>query len=415
MRPINTSGADLQRKTKRGRKSALPAAKLRKVLVILDLAGGVSARDILSGIFRFVNSGHPWQMRLIQTTDEFTPETVLFARNERFDGVVVTIDGRDGAERALAASALPLVVVDVRNDAYESRKTGISFVRMDNAAVGRMGAQHLASLGKFNSFGFVPDPRGRYWTRDREESFRETLGERGLPCEVFDCDAAAESEYYGRLGEWLAGLPKPAAVMAAWDQTASQVLVSCADRGIAVPEQIVLLGVDNDELLCDYTSPRLTSILPDHEGLGFRAAEEMERILAEGGQSPPQVVGCGPRRVIERETTRWAAPASVLLKRALAFIDKNATRGIGVGDVVSLLGTSRRLAEMRFRELQGTSIHAYILSRRLDAVKSLLRKTRLPVNKIARQCGFADPNYLSHLFAKKVGCSMRRFREDTKT
>ena len=397
-------------------KTRTTAPPPRKVLVILDLAGGVSARDILSGIFRFVNSGHPWQLRLIQTMDEFTPATVAFARDERFDGVVVTIDGRDGAERALAASDIPIVVVDMRmrNEEYERRRTGISFVRVDNAAVGRMGVRYLASLGKRNSFGFVPDARRRLWSQEREEAFRTALEERGLPCQIFDCDAGAESEYFGRLGEWLADLPKPAAVMAAWDQAATQVLASCADRGIAVPEQIALLGVDNDELLCNYTSPRLTSILPDHVGVGFRAAEELERIFAEGPAHRPHVIRCGPKRVIERESTRWAPPSSALFKRALAFIDRSATQGIGVGDVVAFLGTSRRLAEMRFRELQGTSIHAYILARRLDAVKKLLRETDLPVGKIARQCGFPDPNYLSHLFAKKTGCSMRRFRKDAR-
>lgn len=382
----------------------------KKIVVIIDATAGMSARDVLSGIFRFVNAGHVWALRIVQLSVESAPLSYSRMIDDDIDGMIVSTSADESTNRAIATTQIPTVFVDVRNSLFEQRAARVSFVRNDNEGIGCAGAKYLDSLGRFNSYGFVPDIEGRAWSTLREKAFLRELAARKIQAEVFPGSSSRMSEDHANLIAWLRRLPKPTAIMGACDFRAAQVSEACAEAGLRIPEQIALLGVDNDELICLSATPPLSSIRPDHVGEGFRAATELNRLLQQGTRAKRREIFVRTQGVIERESTKPCPPSAALVRRTLAFIDANVRTNLHVETIASGLGVSRRLLECRFREARGESLHAYILNQRIALVKHLLRTTRRPVAKIAAECGFPNANSLSHIFAKTVGCSMRSYR-----
>lgn len=383
----------------------------KNVFVVIDMSAGISAREVLAGIFKFVNAGRPWALRLIQLPGESLAATVAGELEASVDGLIVTCESDERSNRMIAAATdVPTVFVDVRNDLFERRSQKATFVRNDNEEVGAAGARYLASLGDFNAFGFVPDIDGRPWSTLRERAFRRTLERRGRAVRTFDGGSKHPAEDQARMVDWLRELPKPAALMAAYDFRATQVCEACAVAGLRLPEQVALIGVDNDELLCTSVTPALSSVRPDHVHEGYLGAAELDRLFRLGRRAMRREVFCRISGIVERESTRPGPPSATLIRRALAFIDANDHANLRVTDVATDLGVSRRLLERRFREIRGESVNDCILARRLAVVRRLLKTTRRSCAKIAVECGFPSANYLSHLFTRKTGLSMRAYR-----
>ena len=174
-----------------------------------------------------------------------------------------------------------------------------------------------------------------------------------------------------------------------------------------------MLGVDNDTLICENTHPRLSSVMPDFEGEGYLAAETLDSMMH--GEGPNSCVLLADiKEVVRRESTCELSSAGRLVQKAVVYIDRHALEGIGVEDVVRHLKCSRRLADLRFRELQKRSILQAITERRLDEVKRRLRETREKMDSIAAACGYSNPNYLKNLFKKRFAMSMGAFRRAAK-
>lgn len=183
------------------------------------------------------------------------------------------------------------------------------------------------------------------------------------------------------------------------------------EAGAKIPRDLAVLSVGNDEMVCDHVRPTLTSLAPDFEGEGYRAARELQAMMM-GARPRRRVFLFGVLETVERGTTRNVSVGRAVARAARDYIAANALRGITAADVVRQLGVSRSLAGLRFREETGLSIHAAILEARLGEVKRLLSKTDKPIGEIARQVGYADANYLKNLFRRKCGCSMRQWRKE---
>lgn len=392
----------------------MPDGKTRKIIVSFRLAG-INGRKELSGVFRYLGSGHNWDLRILQSSEELTRELHASKRNAKPDGFIVDALCPEEALRLLATTRVPTVAVDIGRERFSTRTQRLAFIRNDDGGIGICGAKHLLSLGNFSSFGFVHARGGKPWSDRREKAFRLELSRKGHDCLTFtddpDADPFADRQ---NLAKWMAALPKPTAVMAAWDGRARQVLEACHDAKLSVPGQVALLGVDNDELLCEHAVPSLSSVQPDTEEEGFRAAEALDILM--NGDRPPRIrtILCRVKGVVERESTTPIAPAGQLIRRAIAFIRKNAGKPIRVPDVVDDLGVSRRLADKRFRELQGESILETITRFRLEEIKHRLVSSRLPINRISLVCGFTNLNYLKYLFKRYTGVSMREYRKNNK-
>lgn len=385
----------------------------RKVVAAFRL-NGVVGRNLLAGVFRYLGGSGNWNLRLAQGVDELLAEIAGAAAAGGADGFLISAPfASDEVLTALSAGEVPVSFIDVPPARFAARRRNVAFVRNDDGGIGLLAARHLSSLGNFRSYGFVATVQPRDWCSRREKGFRAGLAQRGLSCATYAADGHHDAARdRTRLTKWLKALPKPAAVLAAFDERGMQVLECCHDGRISVPGQIALLGVDNDELLCENTMPPLASIAPDSETEGMRAAATLDKMMRDGIRRPrrPEIVVCRVKGVVERASAAPIAPAGHLIRRALAFIRRNAARNIGVPDVVAHLGVSRRLADKRFREYQDESILQTITRMRLEEVKRRLRETHASINAITAACGFPDANYLKALFRRHVGMTMRDYR-----
>lgn len=218
----------------------------------------------------------------------------------------------------------------------------------------------------------------------------------------------------GNLAKWLKRLPRPAAIMAADDSVAMDVLQACSAARLRVPSDIAVLGVDDEDFICENTTPPLSSIRPNFIEAGRLAAETLERMMRGGSQrrgEPTEITVKGENEVIRRASTTREASSGPLVQRAIAFIRQNAKRGIGVRDVVAHLRVSRSLADLRFREVRGESILSVITTARLTELKTQLANTDTPIGEITRSLGWTSENYPKNLFRKKFGISMKEYRE----
>jgi len=384
--------------------------RIRRVAMVLRMSG-TAGRDILTGIFHFTRSGANWSTRLFQMPDEFTPEAFRTEMSLGLDGIIASEPGPDETARLVSESGIPVSFIGDPGPILSKRKSRIAFTRNDDEMVGRMGANYLASLGQRQSYGFVPTVSDQYWSASRLNGFKAALAARKTAVEVFRSPGQAGSrEDLSALRDWLAALPKPAAVMASWDTRATQVLAMCRDAQIKMPSQVAVLGVDNDELLDESCEPPLSSILPNHEQIGYAAARVLNHLMSgrQTRSSAPFLIK--PVKVVERESAVASAPAAHLLSRATAYIRRNAAKGIKVNDVATFLGVSRRLADLRFQQFSGESINEMITRHRLDAVKKFLATTNRPIKTISEECGYIDPSYLKVLFKRRFGCTMREWR-----
>ena len=374
---------------------------------------GSAGRDILSGVFHFTRMHPNWHTRLFQMPSEFTPDAFLAESAVGLDGIIASEPGPDETAALVRDSKIPLSFIGDPGPVLSTRRNGIAFTRNDDDQIGRIGARYLVSLGAHRAYGFVPTTSRQYWSDSRERGFTEELKLRKAEPVVFRSPGAAGSrEDLAALKEWLVALPKPAAVMTAWDTRATQVLNLCQEARIKVPRHISVLGVDNDELLDESCVPPLTSILPDHEKLGYAAARALERLMAERVPKDTKPFLIRPVKVVERESAIASTPTSHLLSSALEFIQKNAVKGIRVDDVAKALGISRRLADLRFQQFSGETINEAITRQKLDAVKKLLATTDRPIKVISEACGYTDLAYLKTLFKRRFGCTMRDWRRE---
>lgn len=243
----------------------------------------------------------------------------------RPDGIISCVPYSGRTKAMIAASGLPFVGIGMSNDDIAGLDGNSGFVMNDNDGIGQAAAEHLLSLGGFRSFAYVPDTRGRAWSALRGSSFAATLRTAGKDCETYGGDGGDTAA----LSAFLASLPRPAAVMAAWDGRAADVIHAAHKARLAVPDDIAVLGVDDDELICEHTAPPLSSVKTDAEGMGGAAAQMMISLLSGKANRRARSKTCPVLGVTERRSTSTPAPASAMIDRAMAFITAEATNGIG--------------------------------------------------------------------------------------
>ncbi len=376
----------------------------KKVFIALRMAG-IAGQEKLSGIFRFLGDNHDWDIRLVRTAGEFTVAAVREALRSKYDGFIVSIPGTEQSAAVLASTDIPTIVMDIHSPRLSARRKQIAFIRNSSEEIGRAAANHLLAIGTCRSYAFVHNPSVMQWSIDRCKAFRETLRDNGFWCHEL------------KTPDGLQELEQPVGIFAANDDRGYDVIEFCHAHRIRVPEDAAVLGINNDTLICENCHPRLSSIQPDFEQEGYLAAETLSKMMADSttyssSSIPhPSPLYVGIKAVIRRESTAELSQSGKLVQKAVAYIRRHALEGIGVQDVVAHLKVSRRLADLRFRELQHTSIGEEITRIRLAEVQRLLRSTKDPIDTIAAKCGYENPNYLKNLFRKRFSMTMRDFRK----
>ncbi len=395
---------------KSNRSKAIPPPK-RKVALCLNLLGP-AGREMLLGVSRYLSEGHLWRLRIIQDANALTFDRLRVLEHDGTDGIIVSELREHTDVGALAATTIPIAFVNVDEGPFEHRRAKTAFIWNDNEDIGRRAAAHLLACGNFASFGYVNAFIHQLpWSQGREVAFRQTMEAVGFGVSVYpprdDCGSVADAS---ALRNWLSALPKPTAILAAADWRALQVFDACQANGFRVPGQVSLLGVDNDDFECLGIVPQLSSVQPDYEGSGYRAAAELEALIGSKRLGPPQRVSLPARTVVGRGSTKPIPPATVLVRKGLAYIRAHACEGLRPDEVADYLGVSRRLAELRFRQLCDRTMRDAIEKERLERVQRLLRGSDRSLSRIAEQTGYKKVSHLSALFKKRFGLSPRAYR-----
>lgn len=381
-------------------------------VILLLPSDTMIAADMRRGILRYVHAHEPWSLRVV----EGYHQQRVFCQADRtgFAGII----GRPYFQELIAAAvgdATPQVLIDPAESLFDGIAPGPRQVvlRNDSASAGQMAAEFFLER-KYAHYAFVGSPGGLEWSICRGRRFAEVLVAHGRPCHDFGLPPADERNnpdlFARHLSAWLAELPKPIAVLVATDKVGARVLDACALAGLEVPQEVAVLGVDNDADLCENTNPPLSSVMLDVEQASFQAARILDDLLR-GAAPPPSPVTYRPTRVVARQSTGATQVADPFILRAREFIANNACAGIGVPEVVAHLHASRRLAEIRFRRELGTSILEEIHRVRFERVCAMLLETDFSISRIVRDCGFDSESYVSTLFRKRYGCTMRDFRQ----
>ena len=231
---------------------------------------------------------------------------------------------------------------------------------------------------------------------------------------MFDADHfKGKTEDRATLIKWLKSLPKPCGILAACDDRAYEIVDACRECGIRIPSEIGILGVNNDPLLCENASPRLSSVQPDFRREGYLAAQTLDRLMR-NNPATSQSLLVGIRQIVHRESTYPLSNSGMLVQKALSFIERNALRKFSVEDVARHLKISRSLLDLRFRELQHDTVHNAIIRARLEEVRRRLRSSADTIEKISLDCGWANVNSLKNAFKRTFGCSMREWQSGSR-
>jgi len=383
-----------------------------QVAVLLPTSVKVS-RDMRRGILQYVHRHGPWGLHILEGRQG--EQKLVRMRDWGCTGIFGRLYTEELVGIALDAH-LPMVIMDPP-DAFTQPGHPLarhSIVRSDTAAVGRMAAEYFLNL-KFTHYAYVGEVHGIWWSEKRGEAFAETIRAAGFGCHIYGALPKEEQEDAGleraRLCQWLKGLPKPVALLAAMDNRGRQVMDACAWAGIDVPQEIAVLGVDNDDDLCESTTPPMSSILLDAERASYEAAHHLDNLMRRATRKRA-VITYGPAHVVARRSTDTTQITDRIVVRALEFIALNACSGISVLDVVRHVNASRRLTEIRFRETLGHTILDEIHRVQLERVCHHLKETNMPIGEITRTCGFDSDSHLGILFRRHFGLTMRDYRKN---
>jgi len=278
-------------------------------------------------------------------------------------------------------------------------------VANDDQAIGRMAAEHLLERG-FANFGFVGIRRG-WGARQRHQGFAETLERAKRDCNVFTFDPATEDRA-SALAHWLAELDKPVALMAYNDLVARELIDIALANNLAVPQDVAVLGVDDDRWLTHLGSVSLSSIENNFWEIGYQAAKMLDEMMAGQVHDPPQWIP--PRRVVVRQSTDVTLTDDPKTRKALNFIHEHLAEGINVKDVIAHVGMTRTSVETKIKRATGLTPLNAICRARVDRAKQLLTQTDQSITKIAKACGFATTSQLVVVFKRLTGMTPGQYR-----
>jgi len=384
-----------------------PVKKRRSVALLIETSNEY-ARGLLRGIMAYIREHDPWSIHLPEQGRGDAPPRWLAGWHG--DGIIARIENERIA-RAVVRVGVPTVDVSAAR-----LVPGIPWVETDDEAFAQAAAEHLIERG-FRQFGFCGDPRFN-WSKWRRRHFERFVVQAGGTCHVYestiDSDNQAPSSHeHRRLLAWVRQLPKPTGVLACYDIRAQQLLDICREADIAVPEEVAVIGCDNDEVLCNLAAPPLSSVIPNTHGSGYRAASLLDRMM--NGESIGETACLMPPfGIATRQSTDVLAIDDPEVAGAVRFIREHACDGINVADLLSAVPLTRRGLESRFRRILGFTPHEMIAKTRTDRVKQLLTETDLPMPTIAERAGFRHVEYMSTAFKNRTGLSPQQYRAKTR-
>lgn len=366
-------------------------------------------RTLLEGLAEYAREQYDWRLTLLEP-EQLTDAATL----AQYDGFIARVMD-DASAKALLATGKPVIDVYGRME-----HNPFTTLRLDDEAISAMAAAFYADR-LYHSFASCGFP-GLRFSDARDAAFAAEAAKRDIPCRIFDGktrgqikDTFFREEQTGQvpdataLGQWLKTLPRPTAVFCCNDIRAFQLMKVCEAMEIRVPQDIAVLGVDNDTLLCTFTASPISSIETNPFALGRRAGELLAELLDKPGR-PARTLLHPPCRVIERASTDAFQFAIPWLSDALVYIRRNLSKGINAADVVRHLGYSHTTVNNAFRQELGTTVQQEIIRQRLTRACRMLKETTASAAQIAAEAGFRNPQYFSKVFSEAYGTTPDTWR-----
>ena len=366
-------------------------------------------RHRVHGILRYTQLHPSWSVTLVP--DHPANRTGLAEKIEGVDGMITNeyslLHFGEGPRQW--RSVRNLVIFDGNSDKRfipGARQVNFDY---DSAARGTLAADYFVRHG-FKNLAYVNMMAHRLWSDTRAAAFAKEAERRGARCIIYTPENANHVSDAKALSKWLLALPKPCGVLGANDARALQVAELCRRHGIEVPGQLAILGVDNNDLACDFCKPPLSSIEEDDEAAGFEAAGILDELMR-GRPSPAAVVFNGNPHIVERDSTLDPKGTARIVSRARQFLKENFRSGIDVKDASKAAGVSRRTLERRFADSGARPPAEELRELRLAEMKRLLSETTMPVREITERCGFRAATGASIAFRRKFGLPPAEFRQ----
>jgi LacI family transcriptional regulator len=385
--------------------SGINMTKYFKVALLINPSRKYT-QGILSGIARYSRFRGTWNFyrpldyrekkaktNLLQIMKDLKPDGVLMREPPGMDKIIMM--------------NIPAVTFPYSQETFSKIANAV----VDHVAVGEMAAKHFIDRG-FSHFAYIGF-EDWWWSLKRKEGFQKTLQQTGY--EILAYSSATKkklkwSDELPQIADWIRSLPKPIAVMACNDDRGELVIEACKIANVPVPEEVSVIGVDNDQLVCDLCNPPLSSISLSLEKSGYEAAKLLDQLMSKKLESPHNIFII-PTHVATRRSTDTLAIDDKEVAAALRFIKNNIKKNLCVSDVVDNVALSRRVLEKRFRTLLNKSIHVEIKQNRIKLMEQMLYDNTMSIMEIAHELNFDDVTHFSRYFHNEKGLSPSKYRK----
>lgn len=411
-RKVTGTGRDLE-----AVRNTQNSARVPNVALLLETSTEYG-RGLLRGIVRYSRLHGPWSLYVAPGHLE---QELPNSRSWPGTGIIARIRSLQ-MEKLIRATRVPFVASSLTE--FRSPKRGDNFgeIRTDSEAIARLGVMHLLERGfrRYAFCGFTDCG----WSMARESSFADFLRNKGFPCFTHRIRSANWMHWHNWItvwenellvvANWLQSLPRPVGVMACNDICGRALLQGCVTAGLRVPDDVAVVGVDNDELMCELSNPPLSSVALNLERAGYDAASLLNALM--DGRSPRErLVVVEPTHVVARRSSDVIAQEDPTVAVALQVIRNRAGQLLKIPEVVEKCGVSRRTLERRFHRAIGRSILSEITRCHVEQAKLLLLETNLPLRQVAAFAGFGSLKSFRRIFHQREGMTSASFRRQSRT
>jgi LacI family transcriptional regulator len=378
--------------------------KIPKVIVLIETSRAFG-RDFISGITKYARQKGPWVFYREPRGLKFSTSHI---KEWEADGIIMR-----NTSQELNYLDFKIPIINVLH--YKRRENRIPLVKTECESISKLAAEHLIGLG-YKNFGYCGF-NNLDWSIERFNFFDQFISKAGYITQSF---FRPEAETYTAwkkeqllLAKWLTKLPKPVGIMACNDDRGHHVLEACKIADLRVPEDVAVLGVDNDTLVCEMCDPPLSSIALNTENAGYETAELLDKLMR-NTEMTGQVILVAPTHVVSRHSTDIFSINDDNVVKALSFIYKNVRNKIMVEDIVKVTSLSRRSLETKFKKNLGRSIMEEVRRMRIEIISKLLIETDMSIAEICNTFSFIDMDHIARYFKKEKGIGLREFRKSGK-